>query len=37
MDMKEKLILALDVADYSYAVELVDSFSPLCRDLQGGA
>lgn len=25
--MKEKLILALDVADYSYAVELVDKFS----------
>jgi len=28
MEMKEKLILALDVADYSYAVELVDKFSP---------
>ncbi len=28
MDMKEKLILALDVADYSYAVELVDKFAP---------
>jgi len=26
--MNEKLILALDVADYSYAVELVDTFSP---------
>lgn len=28
MDMKEKLILALDVPDYDYAVELVDRFSP---------
>jgi orotidine-5'-phosphate decarboxylase len=28
MDMKEKLILALDVADYSHALELVDTFSP---------
>jgi orotidine-5'-phosphate decarboxylase len=26
--MNDKLILALDVADYSYAVELVDTFSP---------
>ncbi len=26
--MKEKLILALDVADYAYAAELVDRFSP---------
>lgn len=26
--MNEKLILALDVADYSYATELVDTFSP---------
>ena len=28
MVMKEKLILALDVSDYSYALELVDTFSP---------
>lgn len=28
MGMNEKLILALDVADYSHAVELVDTFSP---------
>ncbi len=28
MEMKERLILALDVSDYAYAVELIERFSP---------
>lgn len=36
MEPKEKLILALDVADYSYAVELVDTFSPFVEVFKVG-